>query len=66
MSAEKKATGISPEVSETWGTSWLDIRYDEADSVRKKENEKKTTKQAEDLAKAQEIRRKRLERITNV
>lgn len=64
MSPENKATGICPEISEK-DEALADLieRFNEADFLREKETEKKTNKQAEELAKAQEIRRQSLETV---
>ena len=62
ISEENKTSGISPDISEN-DEALADLieRFNEADEVREKETENKTNKQAEDIAKAQEMRRQSLE-----
>ena len=64
MRQENKSSGISPEPSET-DDALADLieRFEEADSIREKETEAKTNKQADELAKAQEMRRQSLENV---
>ena len=62
MNDEKRASSVSPEPSEV-DDALADLieRFNEADSVREKEISSKKSKQAEDLVKAQELRKQSLE-----